>query len=95
MEPWDEENPSESAGTPCGFDDGACACDRGSKKTAPITKIHAATIDENSAVALHVTAGKAHDGRRFERLYENLEAGKVLPAAVLDKGTVPTASGSN
>ena len=50
------------------------------------TKIHAATIDENCAVALHVTAGQAHDGRQFEPLYESLEADNVLESAALDKG---------
>jgi len=50
------------------------------------TKIHAATIDENCAVALHLTAGHAHDGRQFENLYESLEADNVLESAALDKG---------
>jgi putative transposase len=50
------------------------------------TKIHAATIDENCAVALHLTAGHAHDGRQFESLYESLEADNVLESAALDKG---------
>ena len=50
------------------------------------TKIHAATIDENCAVALHVTAGQAHDGRQFEVLYESLAPENVLEAAALDKG---------
>ena len=39
------------------------------------TKFHAATLDENCAVALHLTAGQAHDGRQFEALYESLPAG--------------------
>jgi putative transposase len=82
-----------------GFDDSACAspCSRGSKKNGAdqalgrsrggfSTKIHAATIDENCAVALHVTAGQAHDGRQFESLYDGLEADNVLEAAMLDKG---------
>lgn len=50
------------------------------------TKIHAATINENCAVALHITAGEANDGRQFESLYENLEAENVLQSAALDKG---------
>src|SRR5258706_5985934 len=37
------------------------------------TKIHAATIDENCGVALHLTAGEAHDGRQFECLYDSLD----------------------
>jgi len=50
------------------------------------TKIHAATIDENCAVALHLTSGEAHDGRQFESLYESLDPDNVLEAAALDKG---------
>ena len=50
------------------------------------TKIHAATLDENCAVALHLTAGQAHDGRQFELLYESLPADNVLESAALDKG---------
>ena len=50
------------------------------------TKIHAATIDENCAVALHLTPGEAHDGRQFESLYESLDADNVLESAALDKG---------
>ena len=50
------------------------------------TKIHAATIDENHAVALHLTPGQAHDGRQFESLYESLEEDNVLESAALDKG---------
>ena len=49
------------------------------------TKIHAATIDENCAVALHVTAGQAHDGRQFEALYGRLDPDNVLEAAA-DRG---------
>jgi transposase len=49
------------------------------------TKIHAATIDENCAVALTVTAGQAHDGRQFETIYESLPAENVLEA-MLDRG---------
>ncbi len=49
------------------------------------TKIHAATLDENCAVALHLTAGQAHDGRQFESLYESLAADNVLEAAILDR----------
>ena len=66
------------------------------KKTAPAalgrsrgglsTKIHAATIDENCAVALHLTPGQAHDGRQFEALYESLDPENVLESAALDKG---------
>ena len=50
------------------------------------TKIHAATINENCAVALHLTAGHAHDGRQFECLYESLDPDNVLESAALDKG---------
>lgn len=50
------------------------------------TKIHAATIDENRSVALHLTEGQAHDGRQFEALYESLDADNVLESAALDKG---------
>ena len=50
------------------------------------TKIHAATIDENCSVALHLTAGQAHDGRQFESLYESLEAENVIEHALLDRG---------
>jgi transposase len=50
------------------------------------TKIHAATIDENCSVALHLTAGQAHDGRQFEALFESLPQDNVLEAAMLDKG---------
>ena len=50
------------------------------------TKIHAATLDENCAVALHLTAGQAHDGRQFEALYESLDPDNVLEFAALDKG---------
>ena len=50
------------------------------------TKIHAATIDENCSVALHLSEGQAHDGRQFESLYESLPADNVLESAALDKG---------
>ena len=50
------------------------------------TKIHAATLDENCAVALHLTPGQAHDGRQFETLYESLDPENVLEFAALDKG---------
>lgn len=50
------------------------------------TKIHAATLDENCAVALHLTPGQAHDGRQFESLYESLDPDNVLEFAALDKG---------
>jgi putative transposase len=82
-----------------GFDHGASpsACRRGAKKKGPeqalgrsrggySTKIHAATIDENCGVALHLTPGEAHDGRQFECLYESLDPDNVLEAAALDKG---------
>ena len=49
------------------------------------TKIHAATIDENCSVALHLTAGHAHDGRQFD-LYESLDPDNVLESATMDKG---------
>ena len=48
-------------------------------------KSHAATIDENCAVALHVTAGQAHGGRQFESLYESLDPDNVLESAALDR----------
>ena len=82
-----------------GFDHGASAsaCGGRAKKNAGdqalgrsrggfSTKIHAATIDENCAVALHLTAGQAHDGRQFETLYESLPVDNVLESAALDKG---------
>ncbi len=50
------------------------------------TKIHAATIDENCSVALHLTAGDAHEGRQFESLYESLDPDNVLESATMDKG---------
>ncbi len=50
------------------------------------TKIHAATLDENCSVALHLTPGHAHDGRQFEFLYESLERENVLESATMDKG---------
>ena len=50
------------------------------------TKLHAATLDENCALALHLTAGHAHDGRQFEALYESLDPDNVLEFAALDKG---------
>ena len=50
------------------------------------TKIHAATLDENCAVALHLTPGQAHDGRQFESLYESLDPDNVLEFAARDKG---------
>ena len=50
------------------------------------TKLHAATLDENCAVALHLSAGHAHDGRQFEALYESLDPDNVLEFAALDKG---------
>lgn len=50
------------------------------------TKIHAATIDENCSVALHLTPGHAHDGRQFEALYESLNPENVLESAAMDRG---------
>ena len=50
------------------------------------TKIHAATTDENCSVALHLSAGQAHDGRQFESLYGSLDADNVPESAALDKG---------
>ena len=50
------------------------------------TKIHAATINEDCAVALHLTPGQAHDGRQFESLYESLDRDNVLESAALDRG---------
>ena len=88
-----------SARSAPGFDDGARPSprSRGAKKNGPdqalgrsrggwSTKLHAATLDENCAVALHLTAGHAHDGRQFEALYESLEVDNVLEFAALDKG---------
>jgi transposase len=82
-----------------GFDDGArpSARRRRAKKNGGdqawgrsrggwSTKLHAATLDENCAVALHLTAGHAHDGRQFEALYESLDPDNVLEFAALDKG---------
>lgn len=37
-------------------------------------------------MALHLTAGQAHDGRQFEALFESLPQDNVLEAAMLDKG---------
>jgi putative transposase len=88
-----------SAGFVSGFDDRACpsARGRGSKKNGIdqalgrsrggfSTKIHAGTLNENCAVALHLTPGQAHDGRQFEDLYESLDPENVLEFAALDKG---------
>lgn len=50
------------------------------------TKIHAATVDENCSVALHLTAGQAHDGRQFEFLYQSLHPENVLASVTMDKG---------
>jgi len=82
-----------------GFDHRArpSPCRRGAKKNGAdqalgrsrggwSTKLHAATLDENCAVALHLTAGHAHDGRQFEALYESLDPDNVLEFAALDKG---------
>lgn len=87
------------SGAVCGFDHstGSSARGRSAKKKGHeqalgrsrggySTKIHAATIDENCGVALHLTAGEAHDGRQFECLYESLDPDNVLEAAALDKG---------
>ena len=37
-------------------------------------------------MALHLTAGHAHDGRQFEPLYESLDPDNVLESATMDKG---------
>ena len=37
-------------------------------------------------MALHLSAGQAHDGRQFESLYESLDPDNVLESAALDKG---------
>jgi len=37
-------------------------------------------------VALHLTAGQAHDGRQFESLYGSLDPDNVLESAALDRG---------
>ncbi len=37
-------------------------------------------------VALHRTAGQAHDDRQFEAFYEGLDRANVLEFAALDKG---------
>jgi transposase len=50
------------------------------------TKIHAATIDENCSVALHLTAGHAYDGRQFEFLYESLARDHALESVARNKG---------
>src|SRR5215207_3179478 len=47
------------------------------------TKIHAVTVDENCAVALHLTPGHAHDGRQFESLYESIDPENVIDSAAL------------
>ena len=50
------------------------------------TKIHAATIDENCAVALHLPAGQAHDGRQSESLYpENVLESAALSALSISR----------
>jgi len=78
---------------------------RGAKKNGPdqalgrsrggwSTKLHAATLDENCALALHLTAGHAHDGRQFEALYESLEGDNVLELPRSKKATMPIASGN-
>ena len=66
------------------------------KKTAPIRLLDALVgtehqdprchIDENCSVALHLSAGHAHDGRQFETLYESLDPDNALESAILDKG---------
>jgi len=58
------------------------------------TKIHAATIDENCSVALHLTAGHAHDGRQFETLYESLDPTMCSNRPLWTKPMMPTAFGS-
>ncbi len=58
---------------------GTSICRRSLEKSVDVhSLIHAATIDENCSVALHLTAGQAHDGRQFESLYESLEEENVL-----------------
>ena len=37
-------------------------------------------------MALHLTAGHAHDGRQFESLYESLDPDNILESATFDKG---------
>ncbi|MEO6750376.1 MAG: IS5 family transposase [Chthoniobacteraceae bacterium] len=82
-----------------GFDDSARASarSRGTQKNGGdqalgrsrggwSTKLHAATLDENCAVALHLTAGQAHDGRQFETLCESLDPDNVIGFAALDQG---------
>lgn len=73
---------SHAAGAPKNAGDQAFGRSRGGFST----KIHAATLDENGAVALHLRAGQAHDGRQFEPVYESLPADNVLESPALDKG---------
>ena len=81
------------------FNNRACspACRWSAKKNGPeqalgrsrggfSTKIHAVTVNENCAVALHLTPGHAHDGRQFESLYESIDPENVIDSAALDKG---------
>ena len=49
-------------------------------------KIHAAPPDENGAVALHLSAGQAREGRPCEALYEGLDPDHGLEFAALDRG---------
>ncbi len=71
-----------AAGTQKNGSDQALGRSRGGMST----KVHAATIDENCSVALHLTSGQAHDGRQFESLYESLDSDNILESAPLDKG---------
>lgn len=50
------------------------------------TKIHAAGIDENCSVALHLSAGNAGDAPAFDPLYNSLDSENVLEAIAMDKG---------
>lgn len=50
------------------------------------TKIHAAGIDENRSVALHLSAGNAGDAPAFDPLYDSLDSENVLEAIAMDKG---------
>lgn len=50
------------------------------------TKIHAAGIDENRSVALHLSAGNAGDAPAFDPLYDSLDSENVLETIAMDKG---------
>jgi hypothetical protein len=49
-------------------------------------QIHAATHRRNGAVALHLTAGHAHERRRFESLYESFACDNVLAETRASEG---------